>query len=166
MTRRHLMLVAAAIGLILVGGLGWWLASPLFLNQQVDDAFPFEPSSETEATTADGWLIAAQGAFMDGDSLHLGSGSATIFQQGEQRVLRFEEFSVTNGPDLHVMLSTNPAPTGQSDIGGDHIDLGPLKGNQGDQNYPIPDELDLSDYQSVVIYCVPFHVVFATATIR
>ena len=29
----------------------------------------------------------------------------------------------------------------------------------------IPADVDLSDYQSVVIYCVPFHVVFATATL-
>ena len=48
---------------------------------------------------------------------------------------------------------------------GDYIDLGSLKGNIGNQNYEIPAGTDLSQYQSIVIYCQPFHVVFATATL-
>ena len=43
------------------------------------------------------------------------------------------------------------------------IHLGALKGNVGNQNYDIPADVDLSEYRSVVIYCVPFHVVFSTA---
>jgi hypothetical protein len=63
-------------------------------------------------------------------------------------------------------LSKHPAPSGRSDIGEDYIDLGSLKGNIGSQNYDIPDNVDLSEYESVVIYCVPFHVVFATAALN
>jgi hypothetical protein len=66
---------------------------------------------------------------------------------------------------LHVILTKHPAPASRSDVGEDYIDLGSLKGNQGNQNYEIPVGTDLSQYQSVVIYCVPFHVVFATATL-
>jgi hypothetical protein len=40
-----------------------------------------------------------------------------------------------------------------------------LKGNIGSQNYEIPADVDVSQYQSVVIYCMPFHVVFSTATL-
>jgi hypothetical protein len=40
-----------------------------------------------------------------------------------------------------------------------------LKGNVGNQNYDIPDEIDLDQFQSVVIYCVPFHVVFSSAAL-
>ena len=50
-------------------------------------------------------------------------------------------------------------------VGDDYVHLGALKGNIGNQNYEIPAEVDLSEYKSVVIYCVPFHVVFATATL-
>ena len=114
---------------------------------------------------ADEWAAAVQGEFTGTDSLHQGSGSATIYQQGDQRVLRFEDFSVTNGPDLHVILSKHPSPLEREDVGDDYIDLGSLKGNLGNQNYEIPADVDLSEYQSVVIYCVPFHVVFATATL-
>lgn len=48
---------------------------------------------------------------------------------------------------------------------GQFLDLGELKGNVGSQNYEIPAGTDLSIYNSVVIYCQPFHVVFATATL-
>lgn len=106
-----------------------------------------------------------QGQFKDADSFHQGSGSAAIYELPDGAlVLRFENFTVTNGPDLHVLLATNPAPTGRADLG-DHLDLGMLKGNIGNQNYDIPAGVDLSQYQSVVIYCMPFHVVFSTATL-
>ncbi len=51
-------------------------------------------------------------------------------------------------------------------MGADMIDLGSLKGNVGDQNYEIPADVDLSEYQSIVIYCQPFHVVFSIATLN
>ena len=47
-----------------------------------------------------------------------------------------------------------------------YIDLGKLKGNIGNQNYPIPADLDLSPGGSVVIYCVPFHVIFSVASLQ
>ena len=40
---------------------------------------------------------------------------------------------------------------------------GSLKGNIGNQNYEIPVNVDVTGYGSVVIYCAPFHVIFATA---
>ncbi|MGH9531728.1 MAG: DM13 domain-containing protein, partial [Terriglobales bacterium] len=43
------------------------------------------------------------------------------------------------------------------------VDLGALKGNQGDQNYDLPKDLDLSKYQSVSVWCKRFGVNFATA---
>jgi hypothetical protein len=221
MNKRTPIIIAAILGLAAVIAVGWYLGSPLLIDNTVDEAFPFEvpdeaaiaampeteredlekdfmatmPDMETienlspedqEAVVdevvnaaavvmmdkpvvdnmmADEWISVAQSEFVSADNLHQGSGSATIYQQGDQRVLRFEDFSVTNGPDLHVILTKHPSPADRSDVGEDYIDLGSLKGNLGNQNYEIPDDVDLSDYQSVVIYCVPFHVVFATATL-
>lgn len=119
----------------------------------------------TDDMMVDEWAIVAQGDFDGADGFHQGSGSATIYQQGDQRVLRFEEFSVTNGPDLHLILVKHPSPASRSEVEEDYVDLGSLKGNMGNQNYEIPADVDLSEYQGVVIYCVPFHVVFATATL-
>jgi len=43
------------------------------------------------------------------------------------------------------------------------VDLGVMKGNKGDQNYQVPANVDLSQYQSLTIWCRRFAVNFATA---
>ena len=117
-----------------------------------------------ESMPADGeTLVLLQGEFQDADNFHQGSGKATIFQLADgSRLLRLEDFSVTNGPELHVILATGASPTARFDLG-NHIDLGKLKGNLGNQNYEISADVNIELYQSVVIYCVPFHVVFSVA---
>ncbi|MEE8262035.1 MAG: DM13 domain-containing protein [Gammaproteobacteria bacterium] len=43
------------------------------------------------------------------------------------------------------------------------MSLGQLKGNIGDQNYAIPADTEVSKYQSVVIWCEQFGVLFSPA---
>ncbi len=125
----------------------------LMPDEAVDDAMP-------------GPAVLTQGEFTNADFFHRGSGKATFYELAdESRVLRFEDFSVTNGPGLHVILSSNSDPTGRRNIGDDYVDLGSLKGNKGNQNYDIPADIDLAQFKSVVIYCKPFHVVFSKATL-
>ena len=111
-------------------------------------------------------VLIASGQFVGADSFHQGSGSVALYQQGDQFVVRFEDFSVTNGPDLHVILSKHPSPSTQAEVGEDYVDLGQLKGNLGNQNYTVPAGIDASEFQSVVIYCMPFHVVFSIGTLN
>ncbi len=108
--------------------------------------------------------LISTGQFVGADDFHQGSGSVGLYRLADgSHVLRFEEFEVTNGPDLHVLLSAHPKPENRSDVMQGYLDLGKLKGNIGNQNYEIPLGTDLSGFQSVVIYCQPFHVVFASA---
>jgi hypothetical protein len=88
---------------------------------------------------------------------HQATGKAEVITVGDVSFLRFEEFEVTNGPDLHVYMTKN----GDIDTG---IDLGKLKGNKGSQNYEL-DKINTNVYNTVVIYCQPFHVYFASATL-
>lgn len=119
-----------------------------------------------EETPANVPIVIGQGQFKDGDSFHKGSGVATLYQgPAGDYLLRFDDFVATNGPDLHVLLSTNPAPTDYESLG-DYLDLGSLKGNIGDQNYSLPAGIDVQQYKSVIIYCLPFQVIFATATLK
>ena len=108
------------------------------------------------------------GSFRDQDSFHKGSGEATIFRGPDgSLLLRLENLRVTNGPDLHVILSPHPDPGDQGELKGPgYIDLGKLKGNRGNQNYEIPDEVDVAATGSVVIYCKPFHVIFSVASLE
>lgn len=104
------------------------------------------------------------GSFIDIDPIHGAEGSATIYELPDgDRVLRFEDFRSKNGPDLHVYLSTEAPTSTFAGLGANEIHLGALKGNVGNQNYAVPADVDLSQYRSVVIYCVPFRVVFSTA---
>ena len=105
------------------------------------------------------------GSFQGADSFHQGSGDVGVYLLDDgSRILRFDEIDVTNGPDLHVI----PTPVGSAETRDDvmasgYVDLGSLKGNRGDQNYDIPAGVDVSSGDwSVVIYCQPFHVIFAT----
>jgi hypothetical protein len=136
------------------------------LEDRVMEAALALPDNSMDETTPADPVALREGQFQDADSFHQGSGTATIYELPDQsRILRFEDFSVTNGPDLHVLLATSPTPTSRDDLG-EYIDLGSIKGNVGNQNYTIPADVDLTQYGSVVIYCMPFHVVFSTATLQ
>ena len=79
-------------------------------------------------------------------------------------LLRLEDFNVTNGPDLRIMLSDHADPMSKSAFqDSNYVELDKLKGNIGNQNYPIPADVDALSYSSVVIYCKPFHVLFSVA---
>ena len=97
---------------------------------------------------------------------HPGEGVAKVLNDGtEQRFLRFEEFATDNGPDLNVYLTTADAGADAGDFAasGQFVDLGDLKGNVGEQNYEIPGDVDLTEFDTVVIWCVRFSVAFAAA---
>lgn len=228
--RRPIIYILGAVVVIGVIAVAWYLASPLFINRTVDEAFPVElppveeleqmpeeelveleqnfidslppeeeiaelpeqerdeleemakqistvmpdkkmddpmPTSIPEPTESAPPVpvLLSQGKFNGVDDLHQGSGKALIYKTGEgEHFLRLENFEVTNGPQLHVILGVDENPFNHDTLG-DYLDLGPLKGNIGDQNYEIPAGTDLEKYGSVVIYCVPFRVIFAIAPV-
>ena len=75
----------------------------------------------------------------------------------------------SNGPDVHVLLARGDDPNLKHEIVKgqlDSVELGPLKGNQGDQNYDLPASVDLQKYNAAVIYCERFHAVFGLARLE
>ncbi len=120
------------------------------------------PAASGTATPvqSSGPKVLASGSIRDGAPGHHGSGNVTLgLDASGKAFLVFEDFSVTNGPDLHVILSTSP------DGGGEGLDLGELKATDGNFNYAIPDGTDLSKFTSVTIWCASFPTVFAVATL-
>jgi hypothetical protein len=105
----------------------------------------------------------AEGTFIP-RGRYSGAGNALVLNDGsEQRFLRFEQFSTDNGPDLRVYLSASDANGDSGAFDDDFVDLGVLKGNIGDQNYEIPPDVDLSVYDTVVVWCVRFSTPFTAA---
>jgi hypothetical protein len=123
---------------------------------------PSEPPVVTEAP-APQIVTLAQGTFIP-LGRYSGEGDAIVLNDGsEQRFVRFESFSTDNGPDLRVYLSASDANADSAAFDDDFIDLGVLKGNIGDQNYEIPPDVDLSIYDTVVVWCVRFSTPFTAA---
>ena len=167
MRRRISRRTWMVIGVLVIAGapIAWYLGSPLFINRVVDEPFPITADTPTSGATpadATGGTVVARGTFAGGDDFHKGSGTATVYRAGQTLILRFEAFTVTNGPDLHVILTKHASPKTSRDVEG-YLEVAKLKGNSGGQNYTLPAGVNLGEYRTVVIYCKPFHVVFATA---
>ena len=125
---------------------------------------PPEPST-TLPTEPTGPVALASGNLMDADSFHQGSGEVVLYQlEDGSRIIRLEDIEVTNGPQLHVLLTPVHGLAGRDHLReAGYVDLGALKGNIGSQNYEVPADYVIPEQVTLVIYCVPFHVVFATA---
>ncbi len=108
---------------------------------------PAEPVTNEIVTIASGEFSSLNSYSVNGDALVLNNGT-------EQRFLRFENFESDNGPDLKVYLRAE---------NGDFVSLGDLSGNIGDQNYEIPVEVDLSEFNRVEIWCERFSRGFGVA---
>jgi len=105
---------------------------------------------------------ARRGVWEGADAFHFAEGDALIIEVAPGRyVLRVENFSVRNGPDLFMYLS--PDPDGYAEGG---LTLGELRATDGSFNYEIPEGTDLSLFKSVVVWCERFAVLFATATLE
>jgi len=110
-------------------------------------------------------VILATGQWRGIDAVHQAQGKALMVRLPDgRRFIRFEDFRVTNGPDLYVYLSGHPSPrTGAQLHEGAAFEVARLKGNVGNQNYELPADLDLSKFKSVAIYCKRFSVMFGSA---
>jgi hypothetical protein len=106
--------------------------------------------------------IVRQGTWQGADEFHFAEGIAKLIETEPGRfIVRVEEFSVRNGPDLFVYLSTSP-----DGFGDGSLNLGELKATDGAFNYDIPEGTDLQQFASVVVWCKQFSVLFGTATLE
>ena len=183
--------IPVAMAAIVVLGLGLYLFQPwrIFTNVEVNEALPTAvvtetsaapvPSSESAAPEVQSPsvepaptpapaepIVLAEGSFISHE--HATTGTVRILELPDgSRVLRIEGLDTSDGPDLKVWLSDQPVIDGVDGWGvfddGAYVSLGDLKGNRGNQNYPIPADVDLADYTAVSIWCERFAVSFGAA---
>ena len=159
MQRRKITIGAAAV----LGVIAWYAFRPerLFIDQTVNESLAMEaPAAGSASATAP--MTLAHGAFHA--NAHQTQGMATIYDVGGKKVLRLTEFSTSNGPDVHVYLVAAPDVVDNGTVKkAGYIDLGPMKGNRGDQNYDVPADIDLAKYRTTTIWCARFSVNFGSA---
>jgi hypothetical protein len=123
---------------------------------------PVVAGTKPDRTAPEKNIALASGVFEVADE-GSADGTATVvaLAGSRDRVLTLTDFAVANGPDLRVYL----VPGDGRDTG-DHVDLGGLKGNKGNQQYDLPADVDIGQHRTVVIWCRAFSVAFARATLR
>lgn len=99
---------------------------------------------------------------------HKGEGLASIFQlRNGERVLRLTEFRTADNTDLTILLiSASDAYENQTVINSSVFTLGPLKQAAGNQDYPLPTNLDWTLFGAVTIWNKKYQVNFTTAPLR
>ncbi len=123
-----------------------YAAGPLFFDVTVNEEMPAAS------------IAIPMGNFIGiGDGIHDAVGEVFVIEAEDgSKFLRFENFKASNGPDLYVYLATDETAL-------DYVSLGKLKGNIGNQNYLIPPGTDLSNQDTVLIWCKQFSVLFGSA---
>ena len=97
------------------------------------------------------------GSFVGADNFHQGAGSFELIEEDGKRFLSFsEDFSVTRGPDLFIWLT-------KGDNTKEFVNLGRLQNRNGTQRYEVPADVNLDDFDRVIVWCRAFRVLFATA---
>ncbi|MEV4515317.1 DM13 domain-containing protein [Dactylosporangium sp. NPDC049525] len=177
MTRRPLTWVLVAVLAVGAGvGLYWFAPWRLFTDTTVREALtatdaptagptagPAASSVTGPAATA---VVVARGAFVAHEHDTSGSVRVVRLADGTHR-LEIEGLDTSDGPDLRVWLTDQAVVTGKAGWqvfdDGRYVELGRLKGNKGDQVYPIPASADLAGLRSVTIWCKRFSVSFGAA---
>jgi hypothetical protein len=153
----HSRLKAGAVLLIAVLAVsGWYAFRPerAFIDVAVSEAMPPEALA-----------LQSRGQFVPG--AHEGAGQAHIYRRADgSHVVRFSGFRTLNGPDVRVyLLGTANVESRKQLADAGFLDLGPLKGNVGDQNYEVPVGTEMTRYVAVAVWCRRFGVNFTTAAL-
>ncbi len=160
-------LVVVVAGLVV--GLALFEPWRAFTHSRVDEPAPVAVSAPASAPAAPASSAApkpavlAEGSFVSQE--HDTSGTARVLRLPDgSRILRLERFSTSDGPDVHVWLSTTKAGADWHTYDdGRHVPLGELKATDGNHNYAIPPGANLEGLRSAVIWCDRFNVAFGSA---
>ena len=137
----------AVVAVILV----WFQPQKLIIDDHVNDPEP-----------AGSFIEVARGEFVSREHRTSGVARVLVFDDG-RRIVRIDDLETSNGPALHVYLSSNPAGGIESAFDDGSVDLGGLRGNIGSQSYDIPSTADITLTTTVVIWCDRFDAAFGAA---
>jgi hypothetical protein len=161
--RAHPRPVVVGIVLVLAitGPLGWILGSPLFIRTELVEEPPVAVAVAADAQAGSGAqaVTLASGEWSGADDFHFGSGGVRLIEGADGTLtLSLEDFSVQNGPDLFVYVSSDPEGWNE-----EAVNLGALKATDGTFSYQIPPDVSPEDVATAIVWCKAFGVLFASA---
>ena len=170
------------VALLAGGGFGlyWFAPWKLVTSKRVDEALPAVATQTSPATasspatspaasaTTPADRLLAQGTFVSHEHTTTGTVQLIALADGRRQLL-LRDLSTSDGPDVWVWLSDQPVSTARSSWSsfgnGHYVPLARLKGNQGNQAYDLPAEVDLATVRSVSLWCRRFSVSFGAAAL-
>lgn len=102
-------------------------------------------------------MLAYDGMFANGP-YGVVKGNVSIYQHNNKYSVGLQNFSTSNGPDLHLYLSKEMQPI-------HFIDLGKIRSTKGNQLYAIPGTPDLTGYKYILIHCQLYNHLFGWAAL-
>lgn len=166
--KKHILI---ALGVSVIVGVAWYALSPLFDNKVVNDDLPIVVPIEKGSTEATASIAVEEsdpnretapvisGPFPIVDTpAHPASGVVRIVRNAGETILRYENYKTINGPDVRVYLAKDLKAK-------EYVDLGPIKGTEGNINYTVPKGIDISQYRYALTWCEDFSVLFNSAEI-
>ncbi|HET6704106.1 DM13 domain-containing protein [Amycolatopsis sp.] len=184
-TRRWILAITVTGLVAVAAGLYWFQPWQLVVDETVQEdlpaaapvaaapspsvtpsSAPAAPTSPAPSATPVAPAEVASGSLISHE--HRTTGTVRVIRAADgSLVLRLENLATSSGPDVRVWLSDAPVKPGKDgwDLfdDGKYLDAGKLKGNKGNQNYPLPAGTDLSAYTSVSLWCDRFNVSFGAA---
>lgn len=166
MQKNKILIVLAVLIIVAVT---WYILLPLRQNKVVDDTLPqsaneVKPSEDMsqlmgskESGQNESGAPIISGPFPIVDTVtHPASGVVRIVRSADETILRYENYKTINGPDVRIYLAKDLDAK-------EYVDLGPIKGTEGNINYTVPKEIDISQYRYALTWCEDFSVLFNSA---
>jgi hypothetical protein len=158
--QKYFIVIAVAIVL----GVAWYALSPLLRNVEMDEASPLAnlPPQELEDPGAGNGQGMTEGVLARAEFVpkaHDVEGQAQLIRVGDEYTVRFENFKTINGPDVNIYLATDTSAE-------DFVDLGDIKATEGNVNYTVPADTDFTKYDTVLVWCKDFSVLFSYAELE
>ena len=96
-------------------------------------------------------------------------GSWQIDRVNNQHIITFaQDFDAKKAPDLKIFLSKKAFGdlNGKNAADADSMLIAPLTTYQGTVSVVIPDEIDLNDYQSIIVHCEAYEKLWGGSPLR
>lgn len=138
---------------------GSWTAT---LAHQIDVPLEESPTEEMQDPVTQ---EVGRGSFYNIDQT--GRGEVVIYRLPDGRhALRLDDFFVSPNVDLEIRLSSQPRPqtTEEFDVAASAY-VATLEATTGSMNFAVPDDIDPTNYESVVIWCPPVSNAYAAASL-